>query len=70
LDPLATKLFDRQDGGVVSWDESESGDDHAASGDFEETLPRCTRLSVITDLLEDDVLIQVDTVEAGKTNVG
>ena len=64
LNPLPTQLLHCEDCSVVSWYESEDGDDDVPDGDFEEAVPGCAGGPVEADLLEDDVLVEVDAVEA------
>ena len=66
LDLLAAELLDGEHGHVVAGDEAERGDDEVAGRDLEEARPGVAALAVEADLLEDDVLVQVDTVEAAK----
>jgi hypothetical protein len=47
-----------------TWNEAEGGDDHISGRDLEETLPGCALLAVISNLLQDDVLVEVDAVES------
>ena len=67
LDPLAAELLNCEDGDVVSGHETESSDDDVADTDLEELVPGSTSLAVEANLLEYDVLVQVDTVEAAST---
>ena len=43
--------------------EAESGDDQVTNTNMEESLEGSTSLSVKADLLQDNVLVQVNTVE-------
>ena len=46
-----------------TWNETQCGNDDITDGDLEEAFPRRASLASEPDLLENDVLIQVDTVE-------
>ena len=48
--------------------ESERGDDDVADRDLEEARPGRAGGAVEPDLLEDDVLVEVDAVEAARRN--
>ena len=45
---------------------SEGSDDEVTGRDLVETVPRGAALAIEVDLLKHDVLVQVDTVEAGE----
>ena len=44
--------------------EAEGGDDQVSSSDLEELLPRCAVRTVKANLLKDDILVEVNSVEA------
>jgi len=64
LDPFSSKNFDRKYRRVIPGYEAKGSDDHASSRYLEETFPRSTGGSVIADLLENDVLVEIDAVKA------
>ena len=63
LDPFTAELLDGENSGVVPRDEAEHGNDDVPDRDFEEALPWRARLAIKPDLLQDDVLVQIDTIE-------
>lgn len=50
---------------IDTWYEAQSRNDHISRRDIEQPSPRCTGFAIKTDLLEDKVLIQVDSIKAG-----
>ena len=63
LDPFTAELLDGENSGVVPRDEAERGDDDVAGADLDEALVGRAVLAIEADLLQDDVLVEVDTVE-------
>ena len=63
LDPFTAELLDGEDGRVVPRDEAKCGDDDVASADLDEALVGRAVLAIEADLLQDNVLVEVDTVE-------
>lgn len=52
---------------ILTRNEAEDGDDDVSSRDAEELVPRRSGGSVESDLLKDDVLVEVDAVEPVKS---
>jgi hypothetical protein len=63
LDLLPADLLDEENGEIVPRHEAERSHNQVAGRDFEELVPRRTGLPCETNLLQDDVLVEVDTVE-------
>lgn len=49
--------------------ETKCGDDQITDTDVEETFPRSATGTVEADLLKNDILVQVDTIETIETKV-
>ena len=69
LDPFSPEPLDAEDAGIVSGDETEGGDDQVSSSDLEELLPRCAIRTVKANLLKDNILVEVNSVEATRNGV-
>ena len=69
LDPFSPEPLDAEDASIVSRNESEGGDDQVASSDLEKLLPRCAVRTVKANLLKDNILVEVNSVEATRTVV-
>ena len=64
LDPFSPEPLDAEDASIVSGNETEGSDDQVASSDLEEFLPRCAVRTVKANLLKDNILVEVNSVEA------
>lgn len=64
LDPLAAKLLDQDNSEVVPGHEAKRSDNKVSGSNLEQSCPRRSARTVKVDLLQHDVLVQVDTVEA------
>ena len=67
--PFSPEFLDRQDSHVVLRHKTERSDDEVTGSDLEETIPRASRLAIESDLLQDDVLVEVNTVKATEKSV-
>ena len=66
LDPFPPEPLDAEDTGIVSGNETEGSDDQVTSSNLEELLPRRAVRTVKANLLKDNILVEVNSVEAAR----